>query len=59
VCLPFPGRPGDPETFPGKHFPPGFHHDCFPGRGRYKHLGISVVRCDEPHAWCRDDDDDD
>jgi len=38
TCLPFPGRPGDPATFPGKHFPPGFHHDCFPGHGRYKHL---------------------
>lgn len=39
-CLPFPGRPGDPATFPGHHFPPGFHHDCFPGRGRYKFLGV-------------------
>jgi uncharacterized membrane protein YgcG len=37
-CLPFPGRPGDPATFPGHKFPPGFHHDCFPGRGRYKHV---------------------
>src|SRR5262249_15708934 len=39
--LPFPGRPGNPETFPGKHFPPGFHHDGFPGEGPYKHLCIS------------------
>jgi hypothetical protein len=37
LCLPFPGRPGDPSTFPGRKFPPGFHHPCFPGRGRYKH----------------------
>jgi hypothetical protein len=36
ICLPFPGRPGDPKTFPGKHYPPGFHHPCFPGKGRYK-----------------------
>lgn len=36
-CLPFPGAPGDPSTFPGHHFPPGFHHDCFPGLGRYRH----------------------
>jgi Inverse autotransporter, beta-domain len=37
-CLRFPGKPGDPATFPGKHFPPGFHHDCFPGKGRYKYI---------------------
>lgn len=39
-CLPFPGAPGNPATFPGHHFPPGFHHDCFPGLGRYKYLGV-------------------
>jgi hypothetical protein len=39
ICLhvrpPFPGAPGHPETFPGHKFPPGFHHDAFPGRGRW------------------------
>lgn len=37
-CVPFPGAPGDPATFPGRHFPPGFHHWCFPGKGRPKHI---------------------
>jgi hypothetical protein len=39
-CLPFPGAPGDPDTFPGQQQPPGFSHECFPGLGRYKRLWI-------------------
>lgn len=45
-CLPFPGAPGDPASFPGHHYPRGFHHDCFPGRGRYKHRD-----CDWHPCW--------
>jgi hypothetical protein len=41
-CLPFPGAPGNPATFPGNHFPPGFDHLCFPGLGHYKYLGLEV-----------------
>jgi hypothetical protein len=40
-CLPFPGAPGDPSTFPG-NFPPGFHHPCFPGLGHYKFLDLET-----------------
>lgn len=45
VCLPFPGAPGNPKTFPGGRFPPGFHHACFPGKGRYKHLDYCWHPC--------------
>jgi hypothetical protein len=54
VCLPFPGRPGDYDNFPGRRFPPGFHHPCFPGRGRYKHYGFTWPICWPPRCW--DDD---
>lgn len=57
VCLPFPGAPGNPKTFPGHKFPPGFHHACFPGRGRYKHLDYSWHPC-WPLVRFRDGDDD-